>query len=307
MELRDIEYFAVVAEHRHLGRAAAALGLTQPALSKSLRRLELALEAKLVRRTPNGVELTAEGEALASHVHRLRLSLDDVTREVRDVTHGRVGHLRIGAAPGMADLLLPAPCIALLKDGPQVTINVTVGNNNMLLRGLRNGDLDLIVSGIPDAPYEDLVQEHLYDDEFIVFASATHPLAARKKVAIADLVRWRWASTANVLAWQWLQRTFQNHSLPPPRIALETGSLSLRSLIAASSDLLCFNAKRAFRESAQHLQLVEVPVKELTWTRHVGLSYRADAYLSPAAKRFIEILKATAKEIAPNSGDIATR
>jgi len=281
-------------------RAAAALGLTQPALSKSLRRLELALEAKLVRRTPNGVALTAEGEALASHVHRLRLSLDDVTRELRDVRQGRVGLLRIGSAPGIADYLLPAPCTALLKDGAQVTINVTIGNNNVLLPGLRNGELDLIVSGMPDAPYEDLVQERLYDDEFIVFASATHPLAACKKVAIADLVRWRWASTANVLAWQWLQRTFQNHSLPPPRIALETGSQSLRSLIAASSDLLCFNAKRAFCESAQHLPLVELPVKDLKWIRHVGVSHRRNAYLSPAARRFIEILKATAKDIDRN-------
>ena len=54
MELRDIEYFAVIAEHGHLGRAADALGLSQPALSKSLRRLEQALQVKLVKRTPKG-------------------------------------------------------------------------------------------------------------------------------------------------------------------------------------------------------------------------------------------------------------
>jgi len=51
MELREIEYFAVIAEHGHLGRAAEVLGLSQPALSKSLRRLEQALQAKLVKRT----------------------------------------------------------------------------------------------------------------------------------------------------------------------------------------------------------------------------------------------------------------
>ena len=57
MELRDIEYFAVIAEHGHLGRAADALGLSQPALSKSLRRLEQALQVKLVKRTPDTWEL----------------------------------------------------------------------------------------------------------------------------------------------------------------------------------------------------------------------------------------------------------
>ena len=64
MELRDIEYFTVVAEHGNLGRAAEALGLSQPALSKSLRRLEHEIGAKLVKRTPKGVELSAEGMAL---------------------------------------------------------------------------------------------------------------------------------------------------------------------------------------------------------------------------------------------------
>ena len=63
--LRDIEYFPVVAKHGHLGRAADALGLTQSALSKSLRRLEQAMQAKLVRRTSKGMALTTVGVALA--------------------------------------------------------------------------------------------------------------------------------------------------------------------------------------------------------------------------------------------------
>ena len=69
MELRDIEYFTVVAQHGHLGRAAAALGLSQPALSKSLRRLESALQAKLVKRTTKGVELTLEGSTLLARAN----------------------------------------------------------------------------------------------------------------------------------------------------------------------------------------------------------------------------------------------
>src|SRR4030088_1827111 len=103
MELRDIEYFAVIAEHGHLGRAADALGLSQPAISKSLRRLEQALEVKLVKRTPKGVELTAEGSTLLLRVRALRLSLQDVTREIADVRDGSVGHLRIGVGENVAE------------------------------------------------------------------------------------------------------------------------------------------------------------------------------------------------------------
>jgi DNA-binding transcriptional LysR family regulator len=76
--LRDMEYFSIVAQHGHLGRAADAWGLTQPALSKSLRRLEQAMQAKLLRWTSTGMVLTTIGVALLSQVRRLRLSLEDV-------------------------------------------------------------------------------------------------------------------------------------------------------------------------------------------------------------------------------------
>src|SRR5215468_4510488 len=96
MELRDIEYFTILAEHGHLGRAANALGISQPALSKSLRRLETALEVKLMKRTAKGVELTPEGVALELRARELRLSLQSVAREVKEVGEGRVGQLRLG-------------------------------------------------------------------------------------------------------------------------------------------------------------------------------------------------------------------
>src|SRR3954471_23848850 len=105
MELRDIEYFGVIADHRNMRRAAEALGLTPPALSKSLRRLETAMEAKLVQRTGRGVELTPFGAALAVQARKLRLTLADITREAADLNGGRTGHLRIGAGPTDCELL----------------------------------------------------------------------------------------------------------------------------------------------------------------------------------------------------------
>ena len=83
--LRDLEYFAVIAEHGQLQRAAVALGLSQPALSLSLRRLEQATKARLLKRTPKGIELTSVGAALLARVSKLRLSVDDVTREIADL------------------------------------------------------------------------------------------------------------------------------------------------------------------------------------------------------------------------------
>jgi DNA-binding transcriptional LysR family regulator len=299
LSLRDMEYFSVVAEHGHVGRAAEALGLSQPALSISLRRLETAMQAKLVTRTPKGINLTAEGSALFSHVRRLRLALDEVAHEVADLSQGRAGNLRVGTGPGFVEHPLLSACSALLKDAPNVTSNITVATADALLHQLRNGELDLIIAGFPPSPHEDLVQEHLFDDDFVIIASVNHRLAKRKRVIIGDLAHERWALMApNVPATEELHRIFQANGLPAPRITMMTTSLLLRDHMVASSDLLGFTSRRVLKLAAPRSRLKELRVKEMMWTRRVGVMYRKDAYLSPAAKRFIEILKATAKEIA---------
>ena len=122
MELRDIEYFAVIAEHGHLGRAAGVLGLSQPALSKSLRRLEQALQVKLVKRTSRGIELTSEGSVLLLRVRDLRLSLQSLGQEIADVSEGRVGHLRVGVGFPGPEQFLSTAFATLLKGAPRTKL-----------------------------------------------------------------------------------------------------------------------------------------------------------------------------------------
>jgi DNA-binding transcriptional LysR family regulator len=95
-----------------------------------------------------------------------------------------------------------------------------------------------------------------------------------------------------------LPKIFQEKGLPPPEVALDTRSPRLRLQACAWSGLLGYTSRRVIQQAASRFRLKELPVKELTWRRPVGVIYRKEAYLSPAAKRFIEILKTTAKEIA---------
>lgn len=299
MELRDIEYFSVVAEHGHLGRAAEALGLSTPALSKSLRRLEKSLQAKLVVRTPKGVELTAEGSALLSHVHPLQLSLHDIAREIAELGKGRSGHLRFGCNPGSAEYLLPAAFGALLRSTPGVTVSITVGGDAVLVPALRNGHLDLIIASLPTPPYEGVAQERLYEDEFVVYGSADHRLAKLKSVRILDLAREGWAfPMIDGVICKWLHRVFEDNGSAPPRVTLVGGPLQVRLQVIASTDLLGMAPRRIVRQVASRLRLREIPVKGMVWKRDHGVGYRKDAYLPPVARRFVEILKAAAKEIA---------
>ncbi len=298
-QLRDVEYFAAIAEHGQLQRAAEALGLSQAALSKSLRRLEQGMKAKLLKRTPKGVELTSVGSALLARVGKLRLSFDDVTREIADLSEGRSGHLRIGAVAGAGLHLVPMACEALLKESPKVTLRIMVQETNVLLTSLRNGELDLAVANLEGAHHEDLVEEQTHDDAQVIYASANHRLAKRRSLTLADLAGERWAvpSASSVIV-RVLSEELRNRGLPPPVIAVETTYLPARHHLLGATDLLAINPRSMVRHDAARFGLVELRVKDLALTRRGGVIYRKDAYLSPAARRFIEILKATAREIA---------
>jgi DNA-binding transcriptional LysR family regulator len=305
MNLRDIEYFAVVAQHGHLGRAAEELGLSQPALSMSLRRLERSAQAKLVRRTPKGVELTAVGAALLSHVGKLQLARDDLAREVADLAQGRAGHLRIGASPSNSEVLLPEACSALLMEAPKVTLNVAVLDNDALLPALRKGEIDLAVTHASESPQPDITQERFREDEFVVYCAASHRLAKRRSVTLDDLAPERWAISAAGAAQDRpvvpfrsllsLRRLFEERGLPAPRITLVSDLVMFKLRAVAGSDLVGVTVKANVHAAAAQLQLKILPVKGLDWLRPVALAYRREAYLSPAARRLIEILKRMAR------------
>jgi DNA-binding transcriptional LysR family regulator len=291
MELRDIEYFAVVAEHRNVRRASEALGLSPPALSKSLRRLEQAMRAKLVARTPKGVDLTPVGTALLAQVGRLRLTLQDIHREADDLSQGRAGHVRIGVGATTVEDL-PETCAALLQQAPRLTAQIVVGDNDDLVPALRRGELDLIFNVLADAPYPGCTQEHLFDDVFVVCASADHRLARRRRIALEELVEEQWTLSApGVLNVQHVHRVFRENGLPPPRIAIEARPLRLRLQICAATRLLSYNFRRALRLAAHGLRLKELAIQELTWRRAVGVIYRNESYLPPAARELIKLLR----------------
>lgn len=298
MELRDIEYFGVVAEYGSVRRAADWLGLSPPALSKSLRRLEKSMKAKLVERTPTGIALTPVGAALLTQAQRLRLTVDDILREATDLSQGRAGHLRVGTGPAFSEEL-PSAYLSLLKAASGLTVEIAVTDNDVMVPALRRGELDLVFNYIPALPYEGVVQEHLYDDDFVVCASADHRLARLDEVPLGALAKEKWALASPNNCVQWLRRAFQDRGLPAPQIVVQTRSLRLRLHTWSASEYLGFMSRRVLAQAAPRFRVKELAVKDLVWCRPVGVMYRKDAYLTPAAHRLIAIIRASLLKSAP--------
>jgi DNA-binding transcriptional LysR family regulator len=299
MELRDIEYFAVVAEHAHLGRAAAALGLSQPALSKSLRRLESALQTKLVKRTPKGVELTLEGATLLTRVSELRVSLQNLAREITEVGEGRVGRLRVGAGLAISEPFLSAAFAAILKNSPRSSLQVILSDNDLMVPALCNGELDLVINFHPPRLPEGLVFEHLFNDSYVITAAANHPLAKKPRVTVADLANERWAlSEQALLPQKRLNEAFRDHGLPPPKIAFESRSAVLRLRTVVQSGLLDFTSEAVIRQMRHDFDIATLPVRELSIHRSIGAIRRKETYLPPILQRMLDTLRALAKSSA---------
>lgn len=198
----------------------------------------------------------------------------------------------------MTEQFLPKVSSLFLDDAPRVTLSVLTATNEVLIPALRAGQLDLIVSGIPLRPYDDLVQEGIYDDDFVTIAAREHHLAGKKQLRLDDLARERWIGSAvDVLAERWRHSVFERQGLVPGIVALETNSTLLRLCTVAATAFLWFAPRRSLQVAPPGIALTELPVAALAWRRTVGISYRKGAYLSPAALRMIDILKASARDM----------
>ncbi|HDS1734681.1 LysR substrate-binding domain-containing protein [Pseudomonas sp. BP8] len=290
MDLRDLTYFETIAQLGHLGRAAEKLNRSQPALSKSIQRLEESLGTRLFQRDGRRIKLTDVGELLLERGRQLQMSIAETEREVRDFAGGLIGNIRLGCAASMAEYLLPQLTEALLARAPQLTLQLSIAQDDVLRESLRSGRLDAIICPlIVDDPR--FRSYPILEDEAVVVASADHPLFAAT-LTLKDLCQYRWVLPATtVTSRRWLDNVFLARHLPAPQVQIETNTISMLPRLIARSGLLSFVARETLEHGHGMARLREVPLAETTMSRTVAVSIRAEGYLPPAAVAMVELLK----------------
>lgn len=292
IQLRDLRYFEAVAELGHVGKAADQLGRTQPAITKAVQRLEDAFGSALFERKGRGIHLTAVGEVLLARARMLRSATEEALREVGDFARGNAGHVRIGSGPIAAEHVLPEICNLLLAEAPETTIEITVAPSLVLRERLREGAIDLLIGLMPE-PDDAFVSRAIVEDVVVVAASHHHPVFDLPRITMKSLLSWRWVLPArSIPSRQWLDAAFQSHGLPLPTAQIDANSIPLLPRLIAKSELLSFLSRHtlAAGRGSQH-PLREVPLKEATLKRRLGVTYRREGYLSPAAHRLMALLQ----------------
>jgi LysR family transcriptional regulator, hydrogen peroxide-inducible genes activator len=184
--LRQLRYFEALARHRHFGKAAEDCAISQPALSMQIRELEQSLGGPLVERRPNEVVLTELGTEVARRAEQLLTGANDLVDFAKHRQKIMSGILRLGVIPTIAPYLLPRVLPALLKEYPELKLELRETQTDILLDELGRGMLHLLILALPagDAETETL---QLFDDPFLLAVPADDPLPARSRVGAREV------------------------------------------------------------------------------------------------------------------------
>jgi DNA-binding transcriptional LysR family regulator len=188
-DLRRLRYFVAVAERLHFGRAAEALHISQPPLSRAIRALEDDLGVALFARTRRKVELTPEGERLLEETRRLTGQLERTVHELRAMGSGKHARLRIGFV-SLADYggVLPELLKQYKAAHPAVRLSLREMLSPDQAAALHAGELDFGLLLPPVAGAARLEHIVVQRDSFVVALPARHPLArSRGRIRLREL------------------------------------------------------------------------------------------------------------------------
>ncbi|MFD9943522.1 LysR substrate-binding domain-containing protein [Nonomuraea sp. NPDC059023] len=178
--LAQLRAFLAVAEHLHFREAASTLRISQPALSGNIAALEEVLDQQLVERTTRKVLLTPAGERLTGHARRVLAAVDDLMGEVAQNREPFRGPAHLGVIPTVAPYVLPALLPMFARRFPHLKLTVHEARTETILEEVREGRLDMVLLALP-TEVNGLVEEPLYDEDFLLAVPEDHPLAASEE------------------------------------------------------------------------------------------------------------------------------
>jgi LysR family transcriptional regulator of gallate degradation len=268
------------------------MGVSQPALSKVLRRLESEFGVPLFDRLPRGLEPTEYGTALAEAARAIDTNYRLAMRQIDAMRDAKVGELNIGAGATWRDRLLPEAVAAFVEMRPGVRVTIQTGSRDAILTSLIDGEIDMAFVPVQDgAPYsQDVRSEVLVTDTLVVAARADHPLTGRKDVPLAELARLRWAMATGRYVAERFRAVFKRYGIDPPDSIVATEDMNCLLDIVARTDLVAYvpRLRVTFRSDDR---LAVIRSKQAEADRATGLVMRSRTRPTALQAEFVKTLK----------------
>jgi DNA-binding transcriptional LysR family regulator len=294
MELRHLRYFLAVAEALNFTKAAALLRVAQPALSRRVQDLEDEIGVDLLKRSPRGVVLTAEGKVFLDKIRLILKLADESVEQVRALARGEEGELHMGYAPAPTVEILPPALAAFQKAFPRVRVLLHDCSEQELIDGLRNGRLELALmprgTGLQSVGLE---FEALRSYPICVAVAPTHRFARLKTITL-EMV-----ATEAMIGFNrkdypeyyvGFDRLFEPLGIKP-RVVVECDSAS--SLITEIETGRGVAIASPVLRHASGKRLLYRPLTSTTEVVSVGIARATKGDVTPAGENFCEILRKT--------------
>lgn len=300
MNVHDLRQFVEIIDQGSISKAAERLNVSQPALTKRVRNLETALDARLLVRSNTGVIATESGRSLYAHARAVIAEVEHAEAEIRRINGGERGNLRIGVLPSVSSELFAQAIARLTAKDPGLHIHITESPNYELMPALRRREYDFIVA-IADRFEPDPAVRHriILRDKLRIIARADHPLAELNTVTCADLVKYPWAHpVVGTTHRPILAQLFKGSGIEPPQAHIECASVQFMTTLIANSDALGLMPAHTIRTELRTNVLCCLPIVSDDFHRTIGIYYNANRPLSPAARTVIREIERSCIMIA---------
>ncbi len=290
MDLRQLRYFVAVAAAGGFTRASAELGIAQPTLSLQIQRLEESLGVPLFERLGRGVRLTAAGELLLQHARELLRGVSEARQCLQALSRKVCGRLSVGAIPTVLPYWLADRLPQFRRRFPEVELRLVENLTDRLVQGLREGDLDVAVVGLP-LRQPDVVCAEILREPLFAILPPEHPLARQAEVDPRQLRELPLLLLREGHCFRQKVIALCGRSGLMPAAVFESDQLeSIRSLVAAGFGASLLPAMAASRtHGCAIVPLAGEPV------RRIGYARMRRKYHSPAVAAFTDWLRSIAR------------
>jgi DNA-binding transcriptional LysR family regulator len=297
VKLRDLHIALAVAEAGSMTRAAEALAVSYPVVSKTISELEHTLGAKLFDRSISGVEPTPYGRALLKSGVAVFDEMRKGLQQIEFIKQPDAGDLRIGSSIVVDAGLLPAVIKRFSQDFPKASLHVLPENiATQQYDSLRHRNVELVLGRLPATMHEpDLVAEPLFDEPHVVAAGSESHWAKRRNLTLAELIGEPWVlAQPGSLARSLQDEVFRKSGLEPPPATVLTVSLHLYMRLIETGHWLGLVPASVMRFGGKQMRIRVLPVKISSPPAPVGFITVKDRTLTPLAERFIEYARKVA-------------
>lgn len=286
MELLQLKYFETVARYEHITRAAEALCISQPSLSKVIARLEAELGVPLFDRQGRNIRLNSFGKAFLKRVERVLMELEDGKKELADMSGLEQGKLSLAWT---SISLLPRILEGFLGQYPHVSIRQMVASTSELKHQLESGLIDLCISS-PPVEGVGILCEPLFIDEFYLAVPKNHRWINRESIDLSEAAEEHFVSTKQGYGFRDITDQFCRQAGFVPNIVFEGDvAVSLVGLVNAGLGVSFVPSPfmRDYPSKLPKLLRIDNPVCRRT----ISLAYLEGHYLSKAARQFRQYIR----------------